>query len=446
MPKLLTTLLAVLIAAAPQAEADKAPAAATLTFPDRPELFVMVEPAEGPLRVQQQIVLRIRLVSAAPFEALSLSRPAGGSDVEILELSAPRTREVRSYAANGFSHEAHYALFPLRSGPLSIDEIRATGRVKGPGGETIAFDIASPSRQLDILAAPESWTEPWWMIADTVDVEERWSIPPERLRRGDVVRRTVTVSARGAPADRMAPPVHAAARGVEIHEVALETRTLRSPEGFTGVMERSWDIVIPDAPVVNIPPVRVAFWDAAGDAPAVRAAPGRRIEPAEPDREARAMALMAEAKAERSGARKATLFAALLLIAPALALAGAFAVASCPSRADLRLLAACRGVADPKTSLRAVDAWRRETGLRTDGCEHVRRLEAALYGGHTGAAPQAAALALLSVSRQARRAALTRRLRGASDALLGKAAELGEERTVFGPAGLKSVRRRRDTR
>ena len=421
MRRLLTALLFV-VAAATGAGAET-----TLTFPDAPELFVSFEPSSGPVRVQRQIVMRIRLVSARPFEALSITKPEGDGTAEILELSAPRTREVRSYAANGFVHEASYAIFPLRSGSLQTPSVRAVGRVSGPGGGA-PFDLSAPGPSLDILPAPESWTEPWWMIADAVEIDESWSIPPERLRKGDVVRRTVTLSARGAPAERMAPPVHGAARGVDIHEVEISSQTLRSAEGFTGVIERSWDIVIGDATVVNIPPVRVVYWDATADARSLRAAPALRIEPAEPDREARAAALVARAEEEQQGATQAAALLALLVAVPALLLAAAFVRASLPSGADLRLRAACRRATGPEDALRAIEAWRRGTGLPAKECEPVRRLEAALFGGAGRTDPRAAATALLSVARRARRAALTRRLAAAVDLLLGRAQALEPRR------------------
>ncbi len=415
MRRLLTALL-LLVAGAAGAET-------TLTFPERPELFVSFEPSSGPVRVQRQVVMRIRLVSARPFEALSITKPEGDGRAEIFELSAPRTREVRSYAANGFVHEASYAIFPLRSGPLPAPSVRAVGRISGPGGGA-PFDLSAPGPTLEILPTPEGWTEPWWMIADGVEIDESWSIPPERLRKGDVVRRTVTLSARGAPAERMAPPVHGAARGVEIHEAGSSSRTLRSADGFTGVIEKSWDIVIGDATVVNIPPVRVVYWDAAADSRSLRAARALRIEPAEPDREARARALMAKAEQEHRGAGRAAVFLAVAAAMPALALLAAFLHASLPSRADLRLRAACSRAGESKDALRAIEAWRRETGLPANGCEPVRRLEAALFGGAGESDPRAAAASLLSVARRARRAALIGRLRSVADRLLGPAQAL----------------------
>ncbi len=435
----LLTALLLLVAGVPGAGAG---AETTLTFPERPELFVSFEPSSGRVRVQQQVVMRIRLVSARPFEALSITRPEGDGRAEILELSAPRTREVRSYAANGFVHEASYAIFPLRSGPLPAPSIRAVGRVSGPGGGA-PFDLSAPGPTLDILPAPEGWTEPWWMIADAVEIDESWSIPPERLRKGDVVRRTVTLSARGAPAERMAPPVHGAARGVDIHEAGSSSRTLRSADGFTGVIEKSWDIVIGDATVVNIPPVRVVYWDTTTDARSLRAARALRIEPAEPDREARAAALMSIAKEERQGAARATALLALLVAVPALALIATFALAALPSGADLRLRSACRRTAEPEAALRAVETWRRETGLAASECAPVRRLEAALFGGGGQSDARAAAAALLSISRRTRRAALICQLKAAADRALGPAQTLGLRRDV---SFRTSLRNRSDSR
>ena len=114
----------------------------------------------------------------------------------------------------------------------------------------------------------------------------------------------------------------------------------------------------------------------------------------------------------------------------------AFAWAALPTRADRRLRSACRKAKEPEAALRAVEAWRREAGIVAAECAPVRKIEAAVFGGDAGdngRPPRDAASALLSLSRQTRRAALIRWLGAMADTILGRAVHIatGPRATPF---------------
>jgi len=417
----------------------------TVTMPDVPELFVALSPESATaagVRVQSQIVLRLRLASARRFERLEVSLPDDVPGAEVLRLHRPRTREVRSYASDGFVFEAGFAIFPQRSGVLEIPPIEAVGAVAGEGGDEVRFAERWPGARIEVAGIPADWGDRWWMVADRVEIRERWSTPPEAVRQEDVLRREVTVVAHGVPAERMAPPEFAPARRVRVTEAGGLSETAVGSEGLIGTLVRAWDVEIGDAAVVDLPPVRVEWWDAAADAPARGAAPALRIEPLPADREALAAALMREAAAERRAARRVALTLLGLALAPAALLGLVWLRASLPTREDRRLRAACRAATSPLEVLRAVEVWARARGGRPDPARHpaagraLRRLETALFGPERlggpaepdapGPVPDSAAVAaaMLAAARRERLAALGRRLAAATAAVLGPRVDL----------------------
>lgn len=383
---------------------------ATQRMPERPELYVAIDPDGAPERglvLQQQLVMNVRLVSKHRFESLDLTLPEAIPGADVVRLFRPRTLEVKSYASDGFVFEAGFAIFPTRSGALIVPPVRAVGMVKSAAGEEIRFDHSSPALHIDVGAVPAAYQSEWWMASDQVEISESWSSPPRDARQGDVLRRAVTVTARGVPADRMAAPVHAAVRGVEITEISTAISQQISPEGVIGVATSVWDILVPEAPVVNIAPVRVEFWDVSTGSEARKAARALRIEPLPADREAKAATLLSAAEADHKGARRLALILGVLVAAPFVFLGGAVFLRMAPTGADRRLLAACAAAQEPLAVLRAIEQWARESGLDPRGAAPapgaaMAALDAAVFG--RGPTPDSVALArtLCVCAREAR--------------------------------------------
>ncbi|MEX2518968.1 MAG: hypothetical protein WD969_06515 [Paracoccaceae bacterium] len=415
-------LIALALMIAPAAGAQQA----TQHMPETPELYIVLTPDSAPDRglfLQQQLVMTVRLVSRYRFESLDLTLPNEIPGADVIRLFRPRTIEVKSYASDGFVFEAGFAIFPTRSGVLIVPPVRAVGMAKSADGEEIRFDHSGPALRIDVGGVPAAYQAEWWMVSDQVNISESWSAPPAEARQGDVLRREVTVTARGVPADRMAPPVHAAARGVEITEISSSIEQQVGPEGVIGVATGAWDILVPEAPVANIAPVRVEFWDLASGAPARKAARALRIEPLSADREAKAAALLLAAEAAHKGARRLALILGGLVCAPLAALCVAAFWRMAPTGADRRLASVCEVAQEPLMILRAVEDWARKTGIDPRAGAPARMmaaLDAAVFG--RGLAPDGAALAraLRAEARRARLAGLRAALAGAARRVFGR--------------------------
>lgn len=330
--------------------------------PDVPELQVEIVTAGEPggaIFVQQQVLLRITLVSRFPFRSLRIDVPEI-ADAERHVASRPRTSEFSTYGGSGWRHQRVIALFPTRSGVLEIPAIRATGAVERADGTSVGFLDKSEARVLQVQPAHRYLNGFWWVAADRIELADDWSKDVTSLRIGDTVRRTVTMLADGVTAERLPELVQRNTPGARIVAVAGERRTRFTPGGATAEVTRSWDITVETESAVNIPPVSVTWWNTAESRPAGSGVPAARIEPLAVDADKLRAELMAEAAARRDQDTFYLILLAAILVIPMAILAGAFLLAAMPSMADLRLRWQLRTVSGIGKA-RALVKWARST-------------------------------------------------------------------------------------
>ena len=333
--------------------------AQSIRIPDAPELSIRLDPPvslENPAYVQQQIKMKITLASKYPFTRLEFDAPEIQS-ARTITLSRPKTRQVRSYGGDGYVFETIVALFPESSGELIIPGFSVTGAVTGKSGNVEDFREILDERKIKILPRDPAYPEPWWLVADRVLMTESWSVPPENLRVGDVVKREAIVTVFGASAEALPVIDHGRSQGIGVADAGTEHRTEITPNGVIAHVHQSWNLRIDADDVAYISPLRLSYWHAESGETRRASVPAKRIEPLPLDRMAMRTQLLAEARAEYSAQRNMT----QIVIALLLALIAAFVLwvlcALIPTRADRLLQRRMLGESEPFGIQRAILVW-----------------------------------------------------------------------------------------
>ncbi len=410
-------------------------AAQTLSIPAIPEVSVTVEPAEALTEgwyAQGQIVVTVRVASRRPFEALDLAMP-DFDGFDVVELLRPRTREIRSYAGDGFALETALALFPRQPGDLAIPPIRAAGMVRDEAGEEIRFDDATDALRLAVAGPPADYPADWWLASPKVAISETWSKPLAEVRVGDVIRREVTIVAEGVTAERVRAPELPPSKSVPVVGAGFSARTIVSASGVSAEIVRAWDLTIQSGVYADLAPVGVTYWNPIARRVARATLPGFRIEPLPADPEAVALRLMSEAAERRHGARLAAISALAVLAAPVLILGLMWIWAASPRPADWRLrrdLAAARA---PEDAWRAVRRWERGARAASVGATLPGEASARVFGSCESAAESPSiASALIRGAQRERMERLRLSLSRLKDWLIGPAVRL---KAIDRPAG-----------
>lgn len=246
-------------------------------------VFFETEVSVDPVYVQAQTVLTRRLYYASNAQIYSdlpgLPDIDGAVVIPLGEtVSGAAIRDGQRYGVI----EQRFAIFPERSGTLTIPEIAITSSVRlQVEGRTrrSGVRVATDPVTIDVLPIPAEYpTDAAWLPAEQVSVSDEWVPEADTLRVGEPVRRTVEVSVEGN-ASAVVAPLAAALPDAHFRSYPeppgrsddASGRTLRGTRSETYAL-------IPTAPGrLELPPLAVTWWDVGAERVRTARAPGRTL-------------------------------------------------------------------------------------------------------------------------------------------------------------------------
>lgn len=254
------------------------------------DLFLEAEAEPHSLYVQQQLLYTVRLFTAANLaNGATLSEPeppTGSAVVEKLgdDKHYQTYRDGRRYSVV----ERRYAIYPQKSGPLTIPALQFEGDIVTGGGGFFAFDpfqqrtrhkrLSTQPVTLTVQPAPAAFTGPQWLPARSLQLVEQWSPEHPTFTVGQPVTRTLVVMADGL-ADAQLPTLGGATvDGLKQYPDQPDLKETKDDNGITGV--RSEKIAyIPTRPGhITLPAVTVPWWNTVTDRLEVAQLPERTID------------------------------------------------------------------------------------------------------------------------------------------------------------------------
>ncbi|MGH8688136.1 MAG: hypothetical protein ACREVQ_10580 [Burkholderiales bacterium] len=332
---------------------------------------IIVEAAIQPSRVYVggEALLSLRLLRAEGVSYNELMPPDLGDAAQVVSRHSSRSyREVRS-GVSYFVLERNFSVIPKRAGTLALQGGIVTGLYRGPQVTLPHGATQGPALSLAVLPARANP----WLPARRLTLEETWSTDPSALASGAPVTRTLVLFAEGVTADRLPVlevPRYAALRA---HYDRPEAVTDFGDFGLTARRVQRIVLLPVDDGVVELPEIRVSWWDVVADVPRVAVIPARRL---------RVSASLPEAApVEEPGLAPLTLarwMAALVLVISAAALGWHLRTRSVRDARE-KLRSACHRN-DPRGARDALADWEKAAGASAS----VDRapLDAAIYGGH----------------------------------------------------------------
>jgi hypothetical protein len=102
--------------------------------------------------------------------------------------------DKKKYAALEF----YYILFPYREGEVVFPELTITVDIP-PEGDYKGKPVVLKTKpiRIKVNSVPEGGDPVRWLVANDLIISETWSIPTSSVRVGDVMERTISISAKG---------------------------------------------------------------------------------------------------------------------------------------------------------------------------------------------------------------------------------------------------------
>ena len=233
--------------------------------------------------VQGEVILTLRLLQAIGLEGRSISElKLENAFVKPLEQrSFQRTIDGRRWLVD----EIRYAIFPEQSGTLDIPAQVFSGRVDsgrrsffnlgGSGGQMIRRNSQPVS--ITVEPKPEDYPAVTWLPTSELTVEESWSTPPEQLRVGESVTRTVRLTGEGLQGAQLPPVMFTPIDGLKYYPDQPQISEEEDANGLVGIRVDSAAVVPTRAGSYQIPAMRIAWWDTDTDQLQYAVVPAREI-------------------------------------------------------------------------------------------------------------------------------------------------------------------------
>ena len=233
--------------------------------------------------VQSQIVVTRRLfyVNGAQLYGDMPNTPdIPGTMVKLLGESEHSTavRDGRQYGMI----EQRFAVFPERSGDLTIPAATVTGSVRladSGMGRRIGVDVSSDTLKVSVLPIPDEYPrDAPWLPATDVELLEDWPGEPERgLATGTPSQRTLIVRADGNASSAIPPLSFTLPDSLKAYPEPAKLSETQTRSGVVGTRIESTSLVATQPGDVTLPEVHVTWWDTVNQRVRTAALPAHTI-------------------------------------------------------------------------------------------------------------------------------------------------------------------------
>ena len=247
--------------------------------------------------VQSQIVYTLRLFHAVTLQEGQIEDP------QIHQAIVERIGEDRSFDTirSGRRYqviERRYLVVPQASGSLKIPSVLFSGRVPDSRGRRSLFDdmygnrpgvfggsfqstrlvrVRSPEITLKVQEIPPEMRNGTWLPARELSLTETWSPDDKEVQVGVPMTRTITIHAKGLTGEQLPElPIHEDPH-VKIYPDQATTTTNFDGSWAVGTREQKLALVPTQAGKIDIPGVRIRWWNLETHQPEEAVLPARTL-------------------------------------------------------------------------------------------------------------------------------------------------------------------------
>jgi len=235
------------------------------------DLFLEVDATPQSPYVQSQVLYAVRLYRRVEIAQASLSEPELG-DAVIEKLGDDSNYNTQINGVNYLVTERKYAVFPQKSGALTIKPLMLTAEVVANtrpnfngffnSQMTKTKKILSKSVTLDVKPAPATFTGKHWLSAEQLVLKEEWSGDNQQMKVGEPLTRTLTLLAKGTTVGQL-PELNIGKVDEQLKtypdQPALQEQ--KKPEGLIAFREEKIAVIPSKAGFYKLPAIEIPWFN-----------------------------------------------------------------------------------------------------------------------------------------------------------------------------------------
>jgi BatD DUF11 like domain len=250
------------------------------------DIFIDVEVNNENPYVQAQVILTVKLYRAVQTSNSTLSDPEiSGGQAVINRLGDDKSFETRIKGKRYLIIQRQYAIFPQSSGLLKIEPLVFQGQTGASG--FFNFDPFGPQPKsivkrsdsivLDIKPIPESFTGKTWLPANNINIQEQWSVDPNKLEQGDATTRILTLTAEGLASSHLPTIESFLPDQLKQYPDQPELEEKNNKNGYVGIRREKMAIIPTEAGDFVLPAIKIPWWNTVTDKMELAELPERTI-------------------------------------------------------------------------------------------------------------------------------------------------------------------------
>ena len=233
------------------------------------DVFVDVKVSKDSVYVQEQILFTIRLYTSVNLNGAEMT-PLELPDALVVDLGENQYQTN----INGRQHivvERVYSIFPQHSGELIIPSLTYNVSVRSgqrdPWSDPFGnrrnnlLRLRTEEQRVNVNVVPTQFSGQDWLPAKDLQLTEHWSTGTERLKVGEPVTRTITITADGLTAGQLTPLSLPAVDGLTFYPDQPQNDDQTSNKGVKGSRIETLAIIPNRSGKFTLPAMSVNWWD-----------------------------------------------------------------------------------------------------------------------------------------------------------------------------------------
>ncbi|RYY75550.1 MAG: protein BatD [Gammaproteobacteria bacterium] len=231
---------------------------------------VAMELSKNTVYVQEQIHLKIQIVSKVNLSQTQM-QPLELKNAIVIPLEDKPKQFIS--VINGRQHlieEQNFAIFPQESGELVIPSLiysvvpsAERDLWNDPFGRSRSNVLRLPTEEqrITVKPVPTEAAGKSWLPANNLSINETWSASLDRLKMGEPVTRTITISADGLTGGQIPPLATAATDGLTFYPDQPQNTDKKTTKGIEGTRVETTAIIPNHGGEFTLPEVKLEWWD-----------------------------------------------------------------------------------------------------------------------------------------------------------------------------------------